>query len=92
MCLITKNVVMAFLNKSSKAISNTSTNGTSLFLHGNEIARHGKNGLEITDAGLPTVTTKDRLNALPGVSINQKNGKWFLNGKLWDGKWTVVNA
>ena len=56
------------------------------------MARHGKNGLEITDAGLPTVTTKDRLNALPGVSINQKNGKWFLNGKLWDGKWTVVNA
>lgn len=89
MRVITKNIVSAFLNRTNKASGNTTTNGTSLFLHGNEIARHTPQGLQITNAGWFSNTTKERLNALPNVSICQKKGVWYLNGKEWDGKWVL---
>ena len=66
-------------------------NESTLLLHGNRIAFKNENGfIEITNAGYPTQTTKARLNAIPGVSIVQKAGKWILNGKEWDGEWTTV--
>lgn len=62
-----------------------------LELHGNVIAKIGDNdGLYITNAGWQTNTTKERLNALPGVSIQQKNFVWYLNGKEWDGEWAKI--
>lgn len=64
-----------------------------LQLHGNPIARYpvGRPGeLQICDGNWQTVTTKDRLNALPGVSVHQKAGVWYLNGQEWDGEWTHV--
>lgn len=58
-----------------------------LFLHGNAIAVYNSmHGLYITNAGWATNTTKERLNAVNGVSIQQKKGIWYLNGKEWDGK------
>lgn len=70
-----------------------------LKLHGNPIARRdlttGK--LEITNAGWPTVTTRERLNGLPGVSVWQRNHvqiiatKEFPEGIEWNGEWTVVS-
>lgn len=67
---------------------------TALYLHGNKIAEmqytgHGKEAkktLYVTNAGWPTNTTKERLNGLPGVHIQQIKGKWYLDGKEWDGK------
>lgn len=63
-----------------------------IYLHGNAIALAiSKQGsatpwrLFITAAGWMTVTTKSRLNALPGISIYQDNWKWYLNGSQWDG-------
>lgn len=63
-----------------------------LKLFGKEIAARdsGDGSLYITNAGWPTNTTKDRLNALDGVSISQKKGVWYLNGEEWNGKWTKV--
>lgn len=61
-----------------------------LYLYGNLIAEKSAMGLSISNAGWPTKTTMDRLNALPNVSIYQKNGDWYLNGVLWDGSWCVV--
>lgn len=90
MRVVTKNIVSAFLNRTKKASGNTTTNGASLFLHGNEIARHTHRGLEITNAGWFSNTTKERLNALPNVSICQKARVWYLNGIKWNGEWTVV--
>ena len=60
-----------------------------LELHGNTIARHESwNGRTyVTDAGWDTRTTKERLNGLDGVSISQRRGVWYLNGKAWDGSW-----
>ena len=88
---VTKTITSAFMNGSVKKLSNTSTDGSSLFLFGNRIAERRVDGLYITNAGWQSNTTKERLNALPNVSINQKRGVWFLNGKEWDGTWAKVS-
>ena len=63
-----------------------------LYLHGNAVAALTPEGqLWVCDGGYQGVTTKERLNALPGVSVHQKNFEWFLNGNEWDGNWTNTN-
>jgi hypothetical protein len=64
---------------------------TSMFLHDNLIAHKDADGLHITNAGWQSNTTKERLNGLNGVSIQQKNFVWYLNGKEWDGKFARVS-
>lgn len=68
-------------------------NWTVLELFGNEIAAIDSkdNSLYITNAGWKSNTTKERLNALPGVSISQKKGEWYLNGEKWGGEWTKIS-
>ena len=90
---ITKKSVEAFLNAVPFSESNTEVkvlpNVTILSLFGNDIAyryNDPNNTLSITNCGYNTATTKERLNALPNVSIRQTNRKWFLNGKEWDGE------
>lgn len=63
---------------------------TQIYLFNNCIAENSDLGLYITNQGWFTKTTKERLNALPGVSIFQKNRKWFLNGKQWNGEWIKI--
>jgi hypothetical protein len=63
-----------------------------LKLFGNKIAAIESDGrLWISNAGWDTKTTKERLNGLPGVSIQQKKGEWYLNGNQWDGNPTYVH-
>jgi len=72
----------AFLNKSSKKSKNSHTDGKSLYLHGNEIAKHGENGaVHGTMAGWPTKTTKDRLNAISNDRFHTKKGKHYYGDK-----------
>ena len=91
MTAITKNAVNAFLNHQSYKEGNTkvspSNNKNYLYLHNNIIAILDKstNNLQITNCGWFSNTTKERLNALPNVSISQKKGVWYLNDKQWDG-------
>lgn len=59
--------------------------GSELFLHGNKIAILNNGALFISNAGWFSNVTKERLNALPCVSIYQKKFNWYLNGKKWDG-------
>ena len=64
-------------------------NVTILYLHSNAIAylyNDPQRTLMITNCGWQTNTTKERLNALKGVDIRQKNFKWYLNGKEWNGE------
>ena len=63
-----------------------------LKLHGNKIAQRlvGSNEIEVSNGGWSSNTTKERLNGIPGVSVCQKKGQWFLNGDAWDGSWTTV--
>lgn len=87
---VTSITVRAFLNREALKLGNTHTDGMTLFLHNNPIARHTPDGLEITNAGWSTSTTKERLNGLPGVHIVQKAGTWYLNGNEWDGRPVIV--
>jgi len=48
------------------------------------------NMLSVSNAGWASNTTKERLNGLPHVRVQQKNWNWFLNGVEWDGAWTRV--
>jgi hypothetical protein len=69
-------------------------NVTILRLHGNAIAylyNDPQRTLSITNCGWFSKTTKERLNAIPGVSINQKNFNWYLNGSEWNGELIDVN-
>jgi hypothetical protein len=61
-------------------------NKTFLYLHNNLIAILDNGKLFIQNCGWFSNTTKERLNALPNVSIQQKNFNWYLNGYQWNGK------
>lgn len=80
----------AFMNDTTFKNSNTTvkvlSNGvTELRLHGNLIARKENGRVQISSGGWQTKTTKERLNALPNVHINQVKGEWYLNGVKWFG-------
>lgn len=88
----TEQTCYAFERGSVKRVGNTFTDGKRLYLFDNLIAEHRQDGLYISNAGWQSKTTKERLNGLTGVSISQSKGKWYLNGKEWDGQWTRVNT
>ena len=90
---ITEKSINAFLNARPFKLDNMQVevlpNVTVLKLYNSAIAylyNDPENTLSITNDGYFTKTTKERLNALPGVSICQKNYNWYLNGVLWNGK------
>jgi hypothetical protein len=94
---ITRESVQAFLNGTPFKKSNTQVEigiGGTVFLsyHGNIIAYKEMNSSKfiITNCGWFSNTTKERLNGLPNVRINQKDFNWFLNGQPWDGSQTLV--
>ena len=63
---VTAEIVKAWARGESRTIGNTSTDGDSIWLHGNPIA--WKTGdadiIALTLAGWPTVTTRERLNGV----------------------------
>ena len=96
---ITQNSVNAFLSDEKFTSSNTciivnkSIGVVKLQLFGNVIAEKiiGEKSFKIRNCGFFTATTKERLNGLPNVRINQKNGDWFLNGESWNGTEKIIN-
>lgn len=88
---ITKEIVAAFMKRETKKIGNSRTDGTTLFLHDNAIAKWDAEGrLWVTNAGWWSTTTKERLNGLPGVELYQKDFTWYLNGWRWNGQWVRI--
>jgi hypothetical protein len=87
---VTRDIANAFYKGEAKKISNTTTDGESIWLFGNMIAKKLHGSLWITNAGWQSNTTKERLNGLEGVSIQTIKGAWFLNGKQWSGGWVEV--
>ena len=88
---IEKQMNYALSNKNNWAGSNTtvcyndSTNCSSVYLHGHQIATldHNTNAVKLDSCGYETVTTKSRLNAIlqevkVGCSVFQKNFDWFV--------------
>lgn len=101
MTKITSDAIRAFNDGYKFTQGNTSVragdNRVSLYLHHKRIAYRENCQLFISACGWPTKTTKDRLNGLSGVSIAQKKGQWYLNGRAWDGSqvnvavWSATN-
>lgn len=90
---ITKKAIQAFNNSEPFKLDNTEIevlpNVTIMKLHNNPIAyryNDPERTLSITNCGWESNTTKERLNAIEGVSIYQKNWVWYLNDQPWDGK------
>ena len=95
---ITENAVRAFLLGDNFKQSNTEVkygkynDVAVMYLFDNEIAFYSPTTkiLEITTAGWNTVTTRERLNGLPNVSVTQRKGQLYLNGKEWDGELITI--
>ena len=92
---ITKSV-KAFNNRENFKMQNTeitnSNRETKMYLFGNLIAvRNANDDLYVSNAGYPTMTTKERLNGLNRVHVVQKKGQWYLNGQKWDGSLTKIS-
>lgn len=87
---ITRDAHYAFFNRQNFKRDNTEVRQhnevmASLYLHGHEIAWMDETGTFINNRGYFTNTTKERLNGLLGITIQQKNWDWFVNGEPWDG-------
>ncbi len=103
---ITRDAINAFMAGSSFSRDNTQvvvdTTGESvhgagvyLLLHGNLIAWRSLSPscpLWVRDGGWQSRTTKERLNGLPGITVHQHKGQWYLNGEEWAGEWARVNT
>ena len=92
---ITELAVNAFMRREPFKQSNTEVaiypTDTRMYLHGHLIAVIDLMGsIWVTNAGYFTNVTKERLNGIPTVSVNQKNFEWYLNGVKWDGSLTKV--
>lgn len=79
---ITAKIAKAFLAGDSLKIKNTETDGQSVWLHGNEIARRTADGLEVSLAGWATVTTRERVNGIlqaaqTGMRIVQRDHEQY---------------
>ena len=82
---VTKETVIAFLNKTSKKVGNTVVTvvdgETALSLHGNIIALNKDGVIQINNKGYETNTTKERLNGLLEMldepKIYQSNFSWY---------------
>jgi len=86
----TMKIAKAFKQGEKAAAARTSTDGQTVWLHGNRIAyRDENNNLCITLAGWPTVTTRERINGILDVfgftrwGVAQRNHKQYL---VKDGK------
>lgn len=84
----------AFVANKPFAMGNTTVtvhNGvTSLILHGHTIATKQNGVVKVTNCGFFTNVTKERLNGIPGVMVQQRAGVWYLNGQEWDGELAQV--
>ena len=82
-----------YKNNNTEVFYSTSQDTSYLSLHGNTIViyLHFKDELMISNCGWFSNTTKERLNGLSGVKINQNNFIWYLNGKEWNGELTTIN-
>ena len=88
----TQRIKDAFDNGQSLTVNNTRTDGTSVYLFGNEIVRRDANGkVYATLAGWNTVTTRERVNGITGLNFHQVNHEPLLDGKSVDSsEWIAV--
>jgi hypothetical protein len=86
---VTRTIHAAFLARSRKTVGNTSTDGDSVYLHGNEIVHRDSISGEvfIRTAGWNTPTTRERIKAFTDFPVYQKRGQLYIGEKEWNGDW-----
>lgn len=89
-----KEVIAAFIDRKAKKSGNVSTDGLTVLLFGNPIAKREGERLLVSSAGWETRTTAAVLNCLPGVCINSKQGRFLFNGQKWENshQWKAVES
>jgi len=71
---VTQQIRDAWLAGKARTIGNTRTDGTSVWLHDNEIIHRDKDGeVCFTNAGWPTMTTHERLSGILGIGFHRKD-------------------
>lgn len=89
-------IARAFLAERAARQPRTTTDGQAVYLHGNRIAwRDALGDVHMTLCGWPTVTTRDRLNAICDLlvqqrSFYQKNGVQFFNDAVISDRAEIV--
>lgn len=98
MKIVTQKAVACFRNGGNATFSNTrvvtENEVSKMYLFGNLIAilEHDKGGvIKVSNAGWFSNTTRERLNGLKEVHVQQKNFEWYLNGEKWNGSWKQIN-
>lgn len=95
MRVVTYTVARAFLMGKKKALRNTRTDGNTLYLHGNAIAKREDGQLYICDGGYSSLTTRDRLNGILSLighpdRVYQKRHAQYFGNREWNGEWTSI--
>ena len=76
---VTNQIKEAFLVGKSLTVSNTRTDGQSVWLYGNKIIEKRPDGIYATMSGWNTPTTRERLNGITNGSFNQKSSLAYFN-------------
>ncbi len=78
---VTEQIKAAFIAGKSKTVSNTRTDGQSVWLYGNKIIEKRPDGIFASLAGSNTPTTRERINGITGASFYQKSRLAYFNGE-----------
>lgn len=89
-CHAFENAWVGNYKKSNTEVIRIDGLGAEMRLHGNAIAYSTDGGIYISNGGWSSNTTKERLNGLTGVHIQQKDFVWYLNGEEWNGDWIKI--
>ena len=90
---VTKAIKSAFEQGVSKTIGNTRTDGTSVFLFGNEIITKKIGKVFFSLAGWNTPTTRERINGIAGVWVSTYKGTAMVDGRVIDdNEWYQVGG
>ena len=91
---VTQQIKQAFEQGKSLKVSNTRTDGQTVWLHGNAIIKRDPDGLvRWSLAGFNTPTTRERVNGIANAGVCQFKFKPVLNGEIidsWD--WFASNT
>jgi len=89
---ITKKIKQAWIDGKRKTVDNTTTDGDSVWLHGNKIIEvRDRNEVWATLAGWNTPTTKERLNGITGGHFQTIKYEPYFNGDpIQDNEWVKV--
>ena len=82
---VTQQIKQAFERGEAKTVGNTTTDGNTVWLHGNAIVKRDADGLvKWSLAGWNTPTTRERVNGIANADVCQFKFEPILNGQVID--------